>query len=243
VKEVTVPRAGKPAKREKLSRERIEEAALDLIDRDGVDGFSTRKLAADLGCEAMSIYHYFPSKVHLTDALVDRFVEDVGLPDPELAPLDRIRRLAIDYRKAALRHPNLYQVIATHRLNTPAGLRWINGVLEIFAALGFDVETRARLFRVLGYYISGAALDETLGYGRGPSAAEPVSDAIAARDYPEAAAVNPFFKAAHHEATFLAGLDILLRGVADARKKAHAAAAGLRRGGGRPSRSSRSSSR
>ena len=237
-----MPRRGKPAKREKLSRERIEEAALELIDRDGVDGFSTRKLAADLGCEAMSIYHYFPSKVHLTDALVDRFIEDVGLSDPKLAPLDRIRRLAIDYRKAALRHPNFYQVIATHRLNTPTGLRWINGVLEIIAALGFDVETRARLFRVLGYYISGAALDETLGYGRGPSAAEPVSDAIAARDFPEAAAVNPYFKAAHHEATFLAGLDILLKGVADAPKKARPAA-GVRRGGGRPSRSSRSSSR
>jgi AcrR family transcriptional regulator len=242
VKEITVARPRKPARREKLSRERIEEAALELIDRDGVDGFSTRKLAAELGCEAMSIYHYFPSRVHLTDALVDRFVGDVGLPDPGLPPLDRIRRVAMNYRKAALRHPNLYQVIATHRLNTPTGVRLINGVLEMFVALGFDVEMRARLFRVLGYYINGAALDETLGYAKGPSAAEPISDEAVARDFPEAAAVNPYFKAAHHEATFLAGLDILLKGIADAPKAARSAGR-VRRGGGRSSRSSRSSSR
>ncbi len=49
---------------------------LELIEADGLEAFSTRKLAAKLGCEAMSIYHYFPSKAHLMDALLDRLVGD-----------------------------------------------------------------------------------------------------------------------------------------------------------------------
>lgn len=67
-------RAGRKVEREPLSAERIEHTALDLIEREGMAAFSTRKLAAELGCEAMSIYHYFPSKGHLLDALVDRVV-------------------------------------------------------------------------------------------------------------------------------------------------------------------------
>ena len=56
-------------KRVALTRERIEIEALALIDADGIDAFSTRKLGARLGCEAMSIYHHFPSKAHILDAL------------------------------------------------------------------------------------------------------------------------------------------------------------------------------
>src|SRR5882757_10207282 len=59
-----------------LSRERIELAALELIEAEGLAAFSTRKLAAKLGYEAMSIYHYFPGKGHLMDALVNRVVLD-----------------------------------------------------------------------------------------------------------------------------------------------------------------------
>ena len=72
---------GKTA-REPLSTDRIEEAALELIERDGLDGFSTRKLAAELGCEAMSIYHYYPGKTHLLDALFDRVIGGLPADDP-----------------------------------------------------------------------------------------------------------------------------------------------------------------
>ena len=54
-------RGGAP---EPLSRERIVEAALALVQADGLAGLSTRKLGQSLGCEAMSIYHHFPGKLH-----------------------------------------------------------------------------------------------------------------------------------------------------------------------------------
>lgn len=243
------------ARKAALSRERIEEAALALIERDGLEGFSTRKLATALGCEAMSIYHYFPSKAHLMDALVDRFVGEVGLPPAELPPVERMRRLAFDYRAAGLRHPNFYKLVALHRLNTAAGICWIDGVLAIFRGAGLDTETTARLFRVVGYYIGGAVLDETSGYAKGPSAAEPLSAEEVRRSFPEVEAVNPFFKSDQHAETFRVGLEMLLDGVAREIAAARKAAAAKRlnktggrtrrpvRPGGRGAPSSRSSSR
>jgi AcrR family transcriptional regulator len=206
-------RARKQAVREPLSRERIEDAAFELIERDGLEVFSTRRLASALGCEAMSIYHYFQSKQHLMDALVDRFLGAVERPPEGLPPLETMRRLAYSFRTLAHRYPEFLRYLSFHRLNTPGGIKYLGEVLDAAFALGGDVETTARLFRVLGYYLTGAILDETSGYARGHSAAEPVADEVIIRDHPAVVAVNPYFKADQHEKTFALGLEILLDGL------------------------------
>ena len=116
--------AGKPLK-EPLSRERLELAALELMEEEGQAGFSTRRLAARLGYEAMSIYHYFPSKGHLMDALVDRVIgEEMSVLQPGAAPWrEQVETAAWEWRRMALRHPVFFGYLALHRLNTPTGLR------------------------------------------------------------------------------------------------------------------------
>jgi AcrR family transcriptional regulator len=218
--------AKKRAKREPLSKERIELAALDLIEREGHSEFSMRKLAAQLGCEAMSIYHYFPSTAHLRDALLDRCVAATYLPPRDLPWLERMRAVAKGYRAAALAHPRFFHSIALHRMNTATALGYLEQVMAVFRDAGFDRETAARLFRSLGYFIVGAALDESAGYAKGPSAVDPVPDEVAARAYPLMSAVNPYFRPQHHQATFERGLEIMLEGFAKlAPKKADRAAA------------------
>jgi AcrR family transcriptional regulator len=234
--------------REPLSRERIEDAALELIEREGENAFSMRKLAAGLGCEAMSIYHYFPSLAHLKDALLDRLVAGTDRPARDLPWLERLRQVSYGYREAALRHPRFFQYVVVHRMNTATGLAYLEEVLTIFHDAGFDTETAARLFRALGYYIAGAALDETAGYGNGPSAVVPVPEAVAARDYPLVTAVNPYFKPAEREATFAVGLEILLDGVARIHRQMRKGLgavrpAGVKRRAARQAPPSRSSSR
>jgi len=204
-------RQGKP--RAALSPEAIESAALELIERDGIGRFSTRRLAAELGCEAMSIYHYYPSKAHLLDALLDRVVATMELPSSELRFDERIRAIALEFRAMAHRYPAFFQYMALHRMNTATALSFLDSVIGAFRDAGFDDEQAARLFRSFSYYVSGAALDETSGYAAGPSAAEPVADDVVARDYPSVAAVGPYFKRDHHERTFLTGLDILVDGI------------------------------
>ena len=105
-----------------LTRERIIAAALALIDRDGLAAFSLRGLGAFLGCEPMSIYHYFPSKAHLMDALIDDALRGVLVDPPGADPIDRLRAMAHSYLRVARRHPPLFPLIAMHRLNTPTGV-------------------------------------------------------------------------------------------------------------------------
>jgi AcrR family transcriptional regulator len=205
--------------REPLSHERIVAAAFGLADRRGLAAFSTRLLAEELGCEAMSIYHYFPSKAHLFDAMVDRCMAEIPVAPSDENWIERLRKMAFGYRAMALRHPGFYPLLAVHRLNTRAALGLLDQVLRIFEAGGLSTEARSRQFRILGYYLTGACLDETAGYAKGPSAAEPVPGDEFARDFPSIAAVGPFFQPQHHLKTFEAGLEVVLAGIRASREK------------------------
>ena len=201
--------------RKPLSAERIELAALRLIERDGLVAFSTRKLAAMLRCEAMSIYHYFPSKAHLMDALIDRVIGEMPPPPPADLPwTERLDRLARDWRRVVTARPNLFVFVATHRLNTPKSMAWLNATLGLFAESGLSHEDGVRLFRAFGYYLMGAALDETSGYARGPSTVAPVPDAVMQRDYPHVVAAGRYFRPSEFERTIELGLALLLEGIA-----------------------------
>ena len=194
-----------------LSRERIVETALAQIDRQGLEALTMRRLGEALGVEAMSLYHFFPSKQHLVDALVDTAIASVEFPPKSLPPVERMRRTMLAYRDMAHRHGRLYPVIAVHRLNTPTGVRFIEKVLEIAYAIAGDEETAARSFRALGYYLMGAALDETMGYAKGPSAAEPVDGAFIARECPLLARSARYFQRDQWDRTFGQGMEDMLR--------------------------------
>lgn len=201
-----------------LSRERIAAAALALVDREGLAGLSTRRLGDELGCEAMSVYHHFPSKAHLMDALVDLMLAEARVAmTEEWGWLERLRRAAHGFRAMALKHPKFFPFFAVHRLNTLAGVGYIDSIIGILRDAGFSDRDAARYFREIGYYLTGAALDETAGYANGPSAAEPVSDETIAANFKHLAAAAPFFQPGHFEATFETGLEILLAAVERAR--------------------------
>jgi len=197
-----------------LSRERIAAAALAVVDREGFAALTTRRLGEELGCEAMSVYHHFPSKAHLTDALVDLMLADARVPmADEWGWLERLRRAAHGFRAMALKHPKLFPFFAVHRLNTPSGVGYIDSIIGIFRDAGFSDRDAARYFRELGYYLTGAALDETAGYANGPSAAEPVSNETIAKDFKNLAAAAPYFRPEHFQPTFETGLEMLLEGI------------------------------
>jgi len=185
------------------------QAALEQVHEDGLAQLSTRRLGQRLGCEAMSIYHHFPSKAHLLDAMVDHAIASIEQPPADLSPIERLRFACYAYRAMAHRFPALYPLIAVHRLNTPIGVRYIDSLLATIRALEPDPERAARQFRAVGYYLTGASLDETSGYAKGPSAAEPVSDAYIGQHCPELVAAAPYFKSEHWDATFEFGLKAL----------------------------------
>lgn len=200
-------------RREPLSRERIELAALQLIDEVGLEAFSTRKLGEVLGCEAMSIYHHFPSKAHILDALVDRVVRDAHVPPREMEPAQRLLELARGWRRMALSHPRFFPMLSVHRMNSEVGVTYLNEILLAFRDTGLDRERAARLFRAMGYYLMGAALDEISGYAKGPSSMAPISNQTLAARFPYIADAGEFFAAKHFDQTFEMGLDLFMQGV------------------------------
>jgi AcrR family transcriptional regulator len=207
----------KSQKREPLSPDRIVEKALELVECEGLTGFSFRKLAGNLQCEAMSIYYHYPSKAHLFDAMTARCLQKVVWL-PAAAPWrEALRHGLTEFRRLAQENPAFFQFLALYRMNSEAGLTVLETILGIFRNAGSTPQQSARYFRLLSYYVVGAALDETSGYAKGPSAAEPVAGEIVARDFPNVACVGPYFGSAGFDQTFFTGLDLLLDGI----EKAH----------------------
>jgi len=186
------------------------QVALEQVREDGLAQLSTRRLGQRLGCEAMSIYHHFPSKAHLLDAMVDHAIATVELPAAGIDPVARLRALCHNYRAMAHRFPALFPLVAVHRLNTPTGVRFIDAVIALIQDVEPDRAAAARQFRAVGYYLIGACLDETSGYAKGPSAAEPVSDAYIAEHCPALMSAAPYFQRQHWDATFEFGVDAMV---------------------------------
>jgi AcrR family transcriptional regulator len=195
-----------------LSRERIEDAASALIERDGLDAFSTRKLAAELSCEAMSIYYHFPSKAHLLEALVDRALKALmPLPPEELGAIERLRRVAWQVRDLALAQPNLLLHLVVHRLDGKVGLTFYDQLAAIFLAAAPDAEMAARLFATYGFFLRGAVAVAANAKAIGAGAVEPPDPQRVPQDFPSFSSLMPHFGGRDFEI----GLELMLAGFAE----------------------------
>lgn len=203
-------RPAKSQRRVRLDSQRVATEAMALIDSEGIEGFSYRKLAKRLDCEAMSIYHYFPSKAHLMDALVDICVDETPVPSPGPTPRERLYQFGLAYRETALRHPGFTRLFITHRLNHRKALAWLNELVSIITDTGLPPERAALVFRAISHFIMGATLDETSGFARGPSGVTPVPPDEAARDFPAISSLGPYFGKERHFELFDTGLNVLL---------------------------------
>jgi hypothetical protein len=149
------------------------------------------------------------------DALVDRVVgEELTVPEPDGRDWRRrLEAIAREYRSLALRRPHFFGFLVMHRFNTPKGLAWLNGMLGFMTGIGLDPETAARTFRILGFYLAGALLDETAGYWRGHSTVDPVPDEVMRNAFPHVAAAGEWFAETRWEGTFELGLALVIDGI------------------------------
>jgi AcrR family transcriptional regulator len=198
------------ARRKPLTRDRIVKTALRLIDRDGLDGLSMRRLGKALGVEAMALYHHFANKGTLLDAVLEELTAEAGLPPRgSMPPLERLRQFARGHRQMALRHPNAFILIPTRRFNTERSFAQYEEVLQAFRDLGFDAALSARYFRTLGYLTSGAGLADIASRAREPDATPVRLEVFTDERFPLVSAVVPHLRAANLDAIFEFGLQIV----------------------------------
>jgi AcrR family transcriptional regulator len=149
-----------PAPRIPLTKQRVLRAAVALADRDGVRSLSMRKLAQELGVEAMSLYHHVANKNDILDGIVDVVFSEIDLPSGDADWKAAMRRRAISAREALMRHPWATGLMESRSTPGPATLRHHDAVLGILRTAGFSVELAAHAFSVLDSYIYGFALQE-----------------------------------------------------------------------------------
>ncbi|MEV5960488.1 TetR/AcrR family transcriptional regulator C-terminal domain-containing protein [Kribbella sp. NPDC051952] len=103
-------RSGRPrAGEERLSREAILTAALRIVDDEGIDALTMRRLAATLEVNPMSLYHHLPNKAAVMAGLAELVFADLEYPDPgDSVPWqEQLKDAARAYRNALRAHPNL----------------------------------------------------------------------------------------------------------------------------------------
>jgi AcrR family transcriptional regulator len=150
-----------PQTKRPLSRERVLDKAIELADRHGLDALSMRKLAAALGVEAMSLYNHVANRGDLVDAMVDRVVGEIELPDGEWE--DAVRRCAISAHAAFVRHPWAAEpAMSPSRMPTlpNARMRYMEWLLGQLRRAGFSPELAYRGYHALDSHILGFTLWE-----------------------------------------------------------------------------------
>jgi AcrR family transcriptional regulator len=169
--------------RDRLSRRRVLEAALRIVDSEGLTALTMRRLGRELGVEAMSLYRHVPNKDALLDGIVELIVLEIEVPaDVDGDWKEAARQIVRSYRRAAHSHPNAFPLVTMRPLNTPEGLRRLDATFEILRGAGLDEPTAIVAFRTLASYTRGFALEEVTGRAIG---AEPLgSDRLDPRALP-----------------------------------------------------------
>jgi AcrR family transcriptional regulator len=147
-------------RRTELSRERVVASALQLLDDEGVDALSMRRLAEVLGVGTMSIYHYVADKAELTEAVTEVVLGDLPYPPPEAGWVETSRLLGLAYRRLALAHPAAFQLVIVREPSSSQLARWRPFEASVKQA-GISAEDTRMLFRAVTRFVVGWCLIET----------------------------------------------------------------------------------
>ena len=205
--------------RDPLTREEVVEAALRVMDAEGLEAVSMRRVAREVGVEAMSLYNHVRDKEDLLDGVVDLVMRSFAFPgtDPDGDPVTYGRAIARGWRDVLKAHPNVVALFAhrhkpTRSLDT---LRPMEAALRALNGMGLSAEDSVRAFQVIGGYIMGYVMMETgrmftPGDDRDPDA---LARDLPADELPCVAAALPYLADCDVDAQFEFGLDLMLDGL------------------------------
>ena len=213
--------------RQPLSADRVLDAAVRRADRSGMESFTIRRLADELGVKPMTIYHHVPNKEAIIDGMVDRVFAEIDLPPPDEHWKAAMRRKCTSARQVLLRHPWAPPLMESRTNPGPATLLHHDTVLGCLRRGGLSYELIAHAGAVLDSYVYGFTMQEThLPFGGSEQIgelAEAIIGAMPVDEYPNMVAftVNHVLKPGYSfSSSFEFGLDVLLDGL-------EAAAAGV----------------
>ena len=168
------PRTARAA-RQPLTRERIVDAALRVLDRDGLDAVSMRRVGQELATGAASLYVHVANKDELLELLLDRVAGEIRVPPPDPPRWrEQVEELGRAIRRALLAHPGIARVSIAGVPAGPNALALTEGALAILRAGGLPERAAAWAVDRLILYVSADAVEESADrahrLGPGPAA-------------------------------------------------------------------------
>ena len=158
---------GRVRRRPALTRDEVLTTALRLIDADGVDALSMRRIGKALDRDPMRLYRFASSKEELLDGVVELVLGELRIPVTEGAGWeDVLRATARSFRDIALAHPHVVPLLVTRPLATPLALRPLGTLrpleqlLELLIGAGFDRRGALHAYRLYTGFLQGHVLNE-----------------------------------------------------------------------------------
>ena len=207
----------------RLTKELVLSAALELVDAEGLDALTMRRLGQVLGRDPMSLYRYAENRAALLDGVSELVLNELAIfpADPDWKA--QLRRIAHDLRLLALRHPNVVPLLVTRPLSTPLGLRPLGTVrpleqiLALLSDAGFAPADALHVYRAYYGFLYGHILNELQEYIVDPEENEALLrlglHRLPAKDFPRLRALAPVLADYDGEAELDQGITILLSGL------------------------------
>lgn len=194
-----------------LSRDRIAAKAIELIDLNGLSGLSMRKLGAELGVEAMSLYHYVTNKSDLLDAVLDLLYAEIELPDVADDDWESAIRLGLrSFNDVLMRHEAALELFSARQARSERAFNVLFWAHQRFQAVGLSMVDAHYALHFAVSFVMGHAASElgTMAQLRADEKAPAgeIADPVLRAFVEEVGAING-------PDMFSTGLDILVDGL------------------------------
>jgi len=206
--------------REKLTRDRVIDAALRIMDEEGLDAVSMRRVGRELSVEAMSLYHHVHDKEDLLLGIRERALSEFVDPGTDGDWEIRAREAARSWRNILRAHPNIMVLISESKryAMTPTSLRPTETALRLLREVGLPEDDAVKAFCALGGFIVGFVMFE-IGVMRasGPEDQPPTPEGLIAElpadEFPCFMSSLPYLMQGDIDQRFEYGLDLFIAGI------------------------------
>jgi AcrR family transcriptional regulator len=215
--------------RGQISRAMILQTALRIIDRDGVDGLSMRRLSNAVDRDPTVLYRHLPNKAAVLDGVAEIVLAQLSVDtaDPDWAA--QLRIVAHDFRRLAKTHPNVVPLLVTRPLATPLGqrppgmLRPLEDVVALLTSAGFSGVDALNVYRLLFGFLHGHILNELQEVVERPEETDDVLrlglHRLPITEFPHVRALAAALASYDGAAELDRGLDLLLTGLTEKRTR------------------------
>lgn len=218
------PPRGQGRRRLPLSREAIVDAALAILDTEGVDALTIRRLGHDLGTGAASLYWHIAGKDELCELVYDRIMGEIELPEPDPSRWEeQLKALARQAYRVMLSHNDAVRLSIGRPPAGPNTLRIVEWMLALLRGAGIPDEAAAYFGNSLGRFLDASVLEDSMAFGarNGDTGNDDTAERmreywahLPADRFPNLTAVAETAFAGEPDALFEFGLDLLMRGLA-----------------------------